>query len=510
MSATEKIKVPTIPLKMEELSSAQIKNEAIWDGDVYDRQKMASRFLETVRCQEYPLTFALNGVWGSGKTFFLRRLCGQYEAMQNRPAKEKCRAIYFNAWEDDNLDDAILALVGQLNESLREGVCKEFVKGFFESAVPLFKNVTKSVLTAGMSLWAKNNGVPDEESVLAEKAIEGVLSTDIRNSMKVLIDSYFDAAKSKREFKARLENLARIVYEKTGAPLLFVVDELDRCRPTFAIEVLEKIKHFFSVPHIVFVLGIDKAQLGKSIQSVYGSIDVDNYLHRFIDLEMHLQENSPSMFIDSLFERYPINDYLNARKERDKNSQYSCADIQDAFKILCKIFKLSLREIEKAFRLFLLSLPTIANRVEGVKLVLALMVVLKVKKPDDAKKISELNDDVKGLIDSIFVDVKLKSRESYRIYSIVGILYVLYRDLHHEVGRAERVNALLRYANSSSEGEADSKSISYLPEFIRCDQSSINEFLFCLRYCDNYVNSFAFSRDFMRFVMASIEFYDAN
>jgi hypothetical protein len=75
-------------------------------------------------------------------------------------------------------------------------------------------------------------------------------------------------------FKAEL---AAFVKERTPKkPMLFFIDELDRCRPLFAIEVLEHVKHLFNVSGVVFVLSVDKSQLGHSLCAVYGDgLDVD-------------------------------------------------------------------------------------------------------------------------------------------------------------------------------------------------------------------------------------------
>ena len=66
----------------------------------------------------------------------------------------------------------------------------------------------------------------------------------------------------------------RIVINKQQVThrLLIFIDELDRCRPTFAIETLEVVKHFFNVPNVVFVFSLDMNQLQKSIKTIYGDI----------------------------------------------------------------------------------------------------------------------------------------------------------------------------------------------------------------------------------------------
>jgi predicted KAP-like P-loop ATPase len=78
--------------------------------------------------------------------------------------------------------------------------------------------------------------------------------------------------------------------------LIIFIDELDRCRPLYAIECLERIKHIFGIKRLIFVLSIDKKNLAKSIQSQYGNIDTNNYLRRFIDLEFDLKNPSIDKF----------------------------------------------------------------------------------------------------------------------------------------------------------------------------------------------------------------------
>ena len=108
------------------------------------------------------------------------------------------------------------------------------------------------------------------------------------------------------QIKTYLKGLAQKVHDKTGRPLIICVDELDRCRPLYAIEMLERIKHLFNVPGIVFLLGMDRLQLCHSIQATYGDIDTDNYLHRFVDLEFVLPEPDREKFLEDLWDRYNL------------------------------------------------------------------------------------------------------------------------------------------------------------------------------------------------------------
>ena len=105
--------------------------------------------------------------------------------------------------------------------------------------------------------------------------------------------------------------------KETGHPLIFIIDELDRCRPTFAIELLERVKHIFDIPNMIFVFGINRSELCSSLQSIYGEIDAGVYLRRFFDMEFSLPEIDSEPFCKSLMEKYKLNDFFS---ELSKNT----------------------------------------------------------------------------------------------------------------------------------------------------------------------------------------------
>jgi hypothetical protein len=97
-------------------------------------------------------------------------------------------------------------------------------------------------------------------------------------------------------------------------PLVIIVDELDRCRPPFAVQLLEKIKHLFNVPAIVFVIAVDKGQLGHSIKSMYGQgMDVGGYLRRFIDLDFSLPKPDTRSFCNAQFAKFGLTEIFKKR-----------------------------------------------------------------------------------------------------------------------------------------------------------------------------------------------------
>ena len=126
-------------------------------------------------------------------------------------------------------------------------------------------------------------------------------------------------------------------------PVIFFIDELDRCNPTFAVRTLERIKHIFDIPNIVFVLSIDKSQLGNSICGYFGSdkFDAEEYLRRFIDIEYQLPEPSYERYIDYIANKVGIEQDLRMEGSRAYEDFKRILSFQAAEK------HLSLRQIEK-------------------------------------------------------------------------------------------------------------------------------------------------------------------
>ena len=139
---------------------------------------------------------------------------------------------------------------------------------------------------------------------------------------------------------------------KPDCLLVFVIDELDRCRPTFSIELLERVKHIFDVPGMVFVLGVNRDELCSSIKLIYGAIDADVYLRRFFDMEFLLPEASSENFCRHLIERYKLQEFFlqltNNAQSRVHDNDFNF--FHNFFPLFCSRLDLSLRDIDHCIR----------------------------------------------------------------------------------------------------------------------------------------------------------------
>jgi hypothetical protein len=182
-----------------------------------------------------------------------------------------------------------------------------------------------------------------------------------------------------KDVKKRLGERSIRCLQKNGNPLVVIVDELDRCRPLFAIGLLEKIKHLFEIPGIIFVLGVDRTQLGHSIKSVYGQeMDVDGYLRRFIDLEFLLPtNNSKCKFLSSYFNKLGIESVINDNVKKQRIINYSSC--------IAKVFLFSLRDMEYLCRTLMLCAVT-GQELFGNSIV-PFLVAMKLKNEDFYKDV---------------------------------------------------------------------------------------------------------------------------
>ena len=297
------------------------------------------------------------GTWGTGKTFLLQRW--------HKELKSQCfSAIYFNAWEDDFCNDPLLAILGQLAEHFKEGRLKELASKIFRIAGTLLKENAKSILH-------KHFGI----ILVIEKR---------KQAERNLLREYLEQRATKDELKKHLEKMAAEVQKETGHPLVFIIDELDRCRPTFAIELLERVKHIFDVPNLVFVFGINRKELCSALQSVYGEIDVAVYLRRFFDMEFMLPETDSVDFCKALLDRFELSGHFVGLSERvDSNVHISeFNDLAKWVPMFWTGFGMSLRDLDYCVRMVALVCRNLEPKKHMYPLLLIVLIPLKLRNPN--------------------------------------------------------------------------------------------------------------------------------
>ncbi len=224
-----------------------------------------------------PVVIAVDGPWGSGKSHFLKLWTGAHKKDNGGKAK----VIYFDAFKHDYFDDPLVALVGQIFEDFSEGKMKTLLK----QASRLVKPATRIALAAATGLASEAMG-----------AVAAATTNSLGKEAKNALDPVWENEANRREamegFKTSLKELTiGNGSEDEPQKIVIIIDELDRCRPDFALDMLEIIKHFFSVENVIFVLGVNLVELENSVKARYGgATNAGKYLQKFVHIRFRLNE----------------------------------------------------------------------------------------------------------------------------------------------------------------------------------------------------------------------------
>ena len=269
----------------------EVPEDNPFQHDSLDRKASVEILARLIDSVDGPCVFGIDADWGNGKTTFLRML-------HRHLASGSVPVVHFNAWESDYVSDPFTAIATELTDGLAAKADESDAKTK-EKIDAGFKQATKAVIKAR---WPAILRSLLAEVPVAGKALEEIVDGFADSLVNDRISAYREARKSVAEFTGELEKMAQVVSGCREHPLLVVmIDELDRCRPTYAVELLEVAKHLFSVNGVVFVIAVNRTELAHSVQALYGSaFDAKGYLGRFFDVDFHLPAPDRSRFIKQM------------------------------------------------------------------------------------------------------------------------------------------------------------------------------------------------------------------
>ncbi|PIT59314.1 hypothetical protein BHC57_08905 [Snodgrassella alvi] len=370
------------PNKMKKCQPVAIDAADPFKNDVLNRKANVETLTQFITSYEQSIVLCIDAGWGQGKTTFIK-MWQQYLKNLDIPT------IYFNAWESDYTDDALIALIGEIGLAIDNlsGENKSKAKGLFSTLKNKIGYLAKDAsLKEWLPIVATIGSLISGGRIKADKIAE--FTANLGASLaKDQIEKYEKSKQVLFEFKQALSRLAECYCGNDDKkPLVIFIDELDRCRPNFAIEVLEKAKHLFNVDNIIFVLATDKTQLGHSIRAVYGQgLDVNGYLRRFIDFDYLLPSPVRSDFIVSLSKQLGLDKYLNINIFYFPAYNYTLLNI---LKDITYLYKLTLREQEALCNILNIVMKTSTQFTQEEYILLFFLSVLKLKFPDLYKSLN--------------------------------------------------------------------------------------------------------------------------
>ncbi len=371
------------------------------DKDIFNRKDFGERLANLVEQSDGNLVIALDAKWGEGKSTFIQMWRGYIEHKR----EDKIKSIYFDAFVNDYQKDPFLALVSEIYELLKDK-SKDKKDEFKRKAGNAVKSMARGALKIGVR--GVSGGFLDGSIVdTYEKDISKLLSEQVD---EIISDKLQNTEKDKLAISQFKEYLEKFVAEET-IPIVFIIDELDRCRPDFSLELIEQIKHLFSVKGVTFLLVLNREQLHEAIKSRYGNgVEANLYLQKFINIWLNLPRKS-DQYLDhgSQYVRYALNSMLN------EGEKFINTEAVELLLELVKYFKPSFREIEQILSYFALiqNMAGDTQYYSHYQSIFSFICYLKVSNPSLINNIISEDINSEELISQSGLDKILKDTESY-------------------------------------------------------------------------------------------------
>lgn len=361
------------------------------EEDLLGRNEYLGYFIQLLNSIEGSYTIALDGQWGSGKTFFVKQAQAVLEAynpnltiddadtIQNKMQVYLGQAelepqfpIYYDAWLNDNDTDPIISLLYSIAEAH-----SYFTKRDIESM--------EGVKDAGVAV-IKMLGGPDL------KTFENLFSAK----------SCMDAKAKAVDLFKQINKFFNELHIEKGNRLVIFVDELDRCKPTFAIKFLERIKHYFEHPNITFVFSVNIAELSHTVQNYYGKdFDAGRYLNRFFDYTFRL----PPVPMELYYRAQGVDDNIVYNHMVKIVIQELHLELREVVKFLgnAKIFEKKIPEIHNGFAAFM----DVSSMQYVGQIVVPVLMGIQLKYPDKYESF------INGEIEEPFLKIITKEFSGY-------------------------------------------------------------------------------------------------
>ena len=425
--------VPVFPLVRR--TNAELLPERRFEGDLFDREQLAQRLTGLLSRMPEGAVLAIDSPWGDGKTWFGRRW---HASLRD----DGFRTAFVDCFQRDHIDDPFVVIAGELlelakrdNDSSRNKLLAAGVK----LGASLIPAATKMAVNAAGHLILGNSGLSDD-IVKSLESLDSAAASGLEKLVAKRLEDYQTDKKGIEGFRSALKDMAA----ESAKPVVIFLDELDRCRPDFAVRMIERIKHFFDVPGVVFVLLINRRQLVAAIKGMYGSnLDAEAYLAKFVQLMLTLPKSNS-------LDRSAPNDNISYCKQVLKRYQFPVSanhvsDFALAMGTLATLFNLSLRDIERSVVLY-----SFAQPVQSGSAHLAWPIALKLAKPDLFKALQANGRRAHADTMDVIANLGGAGSAASHVLSLFGKLHQLASDAAETTPPADVLGAMHEVSNLGS------------------------------------------------------------
>lgn len=316
-----------------------MKDFTFGSRDEFTREPIAEKIIKLLDSNIDVSPLIIDGKWGTGKTEFCFKLKNLIEANNTNDYK----VGYVNAFQADHANEPLLTLIAEVAGFYGEDDDKR--KSFIKNAIPYLRLVSGISIKAIASLaFGKYAADMSDDLQKGMEAIEEGSDSFIDQSLESMIKDQVEAEKNLSTLKEALKDIASI------NPVILLIDELDRCRPDFAVMMLETIKHVFDVENVQIILITNAEQLKATIKHSYGSeTNSHDYLYKFFKYQINLPTSTKDTEGRSVENNVT---YFKATVQASKVIPQDFKDNQFIYEIptFLDVGKLSLRNIEQIVR----------------------------------------------------------------------------------------------------------------------------------------------------------------
>ena len=233
---------------------------------------------------------AIDGSWGSGKSFVL-------DMIENQLSKtQEYTIIKYDAWENSFYSEPLVSILSCIIDAIKE-------------RFPAARKKEKIKRILGRILcWSIHHSSKAE---LIENVAEGLteIINDIRNPIETQkfddFKSYQKLLKEARELLNEIASINKNSNSGMQSKLIILVDEIDRCLPDYQLKVLERLHHLFDVKNCAVIVAMNQDCVANTISTLYG-VNGDEYLRKFFDFTF-LLNTSAAEYLNSLLEDFAQN-----------------------------------------------------------------------------------------------------------------------------------------------------------------------------------------------------------
>ncbi len=399
------------------------------ETDILNRQGYVDQIkniLSTLSQNKKNCSFALDGEWGSGKSFVLNMLEEQI--------KDDYLIIRYNAWENDFYEEPLIAILytfaNKLNDLKRNNKTLDIL------TKKLLSKIAKRFLSIVGKISKTKIGVDVVE--LGRKGVEKAKEIANKEKIDISFNQNANLQAIIKQISSGLKELAE------NCPIVVLVDELDRCLPEYAIKVLERLHHVFNdVDNLQVILSIDKGQLSNAVAKIYNLANIDK----------HKSQNDKRTYFEYInsyykkffsFEIYLNEGNLNEEKFHEKIAEYESLftsnsiinenDVKDYLEMIFNDFTIreKINIIEKANLIHNLIVTDNANLDISYMYMEILLVVKQEQKIEKFKGSRRVSDDFGVIVNynEYFNILKNKMTENMnmqncRVLNLDGVHYSL-------------------------------------------------------------------------------------